>query len=263
MTNWDAIAKANFELPAGADRAALAAELFQALADPDPRIRDGAAYTVLATWIQRRVLAPELAWLGGAAADRFTDPAIQARTFAPLILAWVVQAGAFEEAWADAFERWYPAETDLRGYDEDLGWLHAVAHGADLLGVLGCDQRVQPGRMLELAARRMLAQTGFVWRDQEDDRLGHAMALVLARPDITAEQSTGWLDLVDEKFAAGEPGPVPACVSNTIRTLRMLYLLADRGVRAEPDAAARTLTHRDAVMRRVAGSLAVVTWFAG
>jgi hypothetical protein len=117
--------------------------------------------------------------------------------------------------------------------------------------------------MLELGARRMLADTQFVWRDSEDDRLGYAMALILARPHLTIARSTGWLDLVDQKFATAEPGPVPPYASNTIRTLRMLYLLADRGVRAEEGAHAQQLVHRDEVLMRLAKSLAAVSWFAG
>jgi hypothetical protein len=263
VTDWDQIAAAGFGVPAEADVDTLAADLAKAMADPDPRVRDGNAYAALATWIERGVLDRQLNWLGTAMAARFDDPRIQARTFAALVLAWVIERGAYEEAWARAFADWYPAETDLRGYDSRLGWLHAVAHGADLLGVLGRDPRVRPEWMLELGARRMLADTQYVWRDSEDDRLGYAMALVLARPHLTIAQSTGWLDLIDQKFATAEPGPVPPYASNTIRTLRMLYLLADRGVRAEEGAPAQRLAHRDKVIDQLAKSLAAVSWFAG
>lgn len=65
-------------------------------------------------------------------------------------------------------------------------------------------------------------------------------------------------------FAAGRPGPVPPSVSNTMRTLRVLYLLADRGVRpgwnsGEPIA----LPHRDAVLQALADVLALVAPFTG
>ncbi len=99
-------------------------------------------------------------------------------------------------------------------------------------------------------------------RDQEDDRLGYAIGLTLTRTDLPAVQSTQWLDLIDAKFATGDPGPVPPYASNTIRALRMLYLLADRGVRPEPGAAGWPLLHRDEVLDRLAKSLAMVSWFA-
>jgi Protein of unknown function (DUF2785) len=263
VTDWQQIADAGFGVPAGADIDALSAELSEALADPDPRLRDGTAYAVLRTWIEGGVLDDQLASLGDQMAARFSDPRIQARTFAALVLCWIIERGGFDLAWVRAFADWYPAEDDLRGFDPDLGWLHAVAHGADLLGVLGRDQRVQPEQMLELAARRMLADTDYVWRDAEDDRLGCAIALTLSRPDLTAAQSTGWLGLIDEKFSQGEPGPVPAYASNSMRTLRLLYVLADRGVRADPADQATPLAHADAVMHHLARSLAPVTWFSG
>ncbi|MGW5030708.1 DUF2785 domain-containing protein [Streptomyces nigra] len=35
------------------------------------------------------------------------------------------------ERWCAAFSAWYPQERDTPGWDDSLGWLHAVAHGAD------------------------------------------------------------------------------------------------------------------------------------
>jgi hypothetical protein len=262
-TDWQKIVDADFEPPAGADLGSLTAELSDALADPDPGIRDGTAYAVMATWIERGVLDQRLAGLGDEMAARFRNPRIEARTFAALVLCWIVARGRFDEAWVSAFADWYPAEGDLRGFDAKLGWLHAVAHGADLLGALGLDPHVRPARMLELGARRMLAATDQVWRDGEDDRLGRAMALTLTRPDLIEEESTRWLSLVDARFSRSEPGPMPAEVSNSVRTLRLLYVLADRGVRAEPDAQPVPLAHREHLMERLAASMAPVSWFSG
>jgi hypothetical protein len=263
MTDWQEVADAGFAVPAGADVAELVAELSEALADPDPQLRDGTAYAVLRTWVKRGVLDGQLASLGDQMAARFTDPRIQARTFAALVLCWIIDRGGFDYDWVQAFANWYQAEDDLRGFDPELGWLHAVAHGADLLGLLGRDQRVQPEQMLELAARRMLAETDYVWRDAEDDRLGCAIAVTLSRPQLTVEQSTAWLGLVDEKFSQGEPGPMPPYASNSIRTLRLLYVLADRGVRADPAGQPTPLIHAEPVKRRLAAALAPVTWFSG
>ena len=161
------------------------AELTEALRSPDPVLRDELALTVLADLVP--TLDPGLRQVLGASMEaRFQDPEIQARTLAPLILAELVRHGEFQPSWLAAFEAWYPAETDLRGYDQELGWLHAVAHGADLLGVFGRCAHVDPASMLRLAAERLLAPTGFVLRDQEDDRLGYALALTSTRLELTA-----------------------------------------------------------------------------
>ncbi|MEU9858817.1 DUF2785 domain-containing protein [Streptomyces sp. NPDC047974] len=147
--------------PASADLPALADELAEALRHPDPELRDGAPYVVLRTWIERDVIDRALrARLGAVMAARFDDPEIQARAFAPLVLDMIVARGDFDPAWLAAFRRWYPAETDLRDHDPRLGWLHAVAHGADLLGAFGSHPDVEPGAMLALAAERLVAPTG-------------------------------------------------------------------------------------------------------
>jgi Protein of unknown function (DUF2785) len=77
--------------------------------------------------------------LGDRMTQRLSHTGIRARTFAAMILAWVVLRDARTEelpvecvpGWQATFAAWWREETDLRGWDAQLGWLHAVAHGAD------------------------------------------------------------------------------------------------------------------------------------
>lgn len=177
MTDWHAVKKADYAVPQGRDARPLVEELCRLLASPDPVERDEVGYSVLATWLGRDRLDPDLCRrLGDEMADRLSAEDIWVRSFAALILDALVSYGTFDPAWVQSFERWYADETDLRGNDPDLGWLHAVAHGADLLGTLGLRAEVDPVAMLDLAARRLVAPTDMVWRDGEDVRLGHAIA---------------------------------------------------------------------------------------
>jgi hypothetical protein len=267
MIDWPKAIDGGFPLPAGPARADAVAELSEALRSPDPVLRDEQAFTVASRWIPELDSAARRR-LGDEMAARFADTQIQARTFAALVLAAVVEQGEFDPSWLAAFERWYPSETDLRGHDPELGWLHAVAHGADLLGTFGRSPSVDPVPLLDLAAARLLARTGHVFADSEDDRLGHAIALTLTRAELTEPQSIGWLDPVASAFATAQqgpgPGPAPAEISNTTRTLRVLYLLADRGVRPDwADGDPVALAHRLAVRERLAGVLALVAPFTG
>jgi hypothetical protein len=255
MTAWQQIVESDFRVPPEPSPAVLAAELSLALADPDPAVRDGAAYSVLAAWIGRGVLDAQLTGLGDEAAARFGHPEVQARTFAPLLLAWVIARRGTEAAWVDSFEQWYPAETDLRGHDPELGWLHAVAHGADLLGVLG---ETAPARMLAVASRRLLARTDYIWRDQEDDRLAQAIALTLTRPGLTAGEAVGWLAPVAADWRSAKPGPPLPYASNAMRTLRALYVLVDRGVRTDRESTPVDVPHRPAVLDTIAEILEIV-----
>ena len=262
MTDWRAVLDHDLRLPDGLTPGAAVAELAEALRSPDPVLRDELALTVLAGLVPTLDSESRQA-LGASMAARFLDPEIQARTFAALILAELVADGEFHPSWLSAFEAWYPAEVDLRGYDQELGWLHAVAHGADLLGAFGRCPQVDPASMLALAAARLLAPTDYLLRDQEDDRLGYALALTGSRGELTEAESVGWLDPVAAYFEAGEPGPVPPPASNTMRTLRMLYLLADRGARPPAGGDPLPLAHRDAVKGRLADVLSLASPYAG
>ena len=276
MTDWAAVLADGSALPDG-DLEPVLDELLDALASPDPVLRDERAYPVLVTWIGRGDLDARLADLGDRAAATLRHPEIQARTFAALVLAAAVsrdtaataEAGAEAGAgagvldavavrrWRDAFAGWYAAEADLRGWDERLGWLHAVAHGADALDEFGASPRLERADLLgllELAAGRLTTPTGYLFAHQEDDRLAYALTRLLARPELTEADAVGWLDGIRRFLEAGTPGPVPAEASNTIRTLRCLYVMVDRGVRG--DTVLRP-PHRAPVLAALGGTLAV------
>lgn len=260
MTEWQKIIDDGYAVPEGRALSGLVAELSEALRSPDPVVRDAHGYGVLATWIGRGVLdAGRLTELGDEMAARFADPEIQARTFAPLILDAIVSAGVFSASWVEAFAGWYVAEEDLRGLDPKLGWLHAVAHGADLLGAFGRRPEVAPGDMLALAVRRMTAPTEHVWDAMEDDRLAHAMALTLTRPGGGVD----WLSGVAALFRDRDRSRIAPNVANSLRTLRVLYLFADRGVRTGSRDTPVALPDRDALREAIAETASSVAPLAG
>lgn len=256
MTDWEQIRATGFVFPESESVADLLSELVEMLASPDPAIRDETAFAAVATWVDDGVVPDDqLRPLGALMAGRLQADEVYARSFAALVLDVIVSTrGVCEPGWVDAFERWYPGEPDVRGHDVSLGWLHAVAHGADLLGSLGLRSDVAPRRMLDLAATRMLAPTDDVWRDQQDDRLAYAIGKVFTRGDLTEQDAREWLDPVRTVLASGEPGPVPAAVSNTLHTLRMTYLVVSRGVRLGPDVVV-AVPHHATVLNEIADVL--------
>lgn len=228
------------------------------LASPDPVVRDERAYAGLSTLVRAGDLVPtDRAWLAAALLDRLDHERIEARTFAPLVLAALVQAGDFDQAWVPAVATWYVGEKDLRGYDPERGWLHAVAHGADFFGACGATGQGDPRALLDALTRRLVAPTTSVWRDQEDDRVAHALTLALSHPGLEQPTATEWLDHVRRLFATGSPGPVPPEASNTMRTLRSLHVaLGEQPLhRGEPV----TVAHSDLVREEIATVLHEVT----
>ncbi|MFB7918852.1 hypothetical protein [Streptomyces sp. NPDC056061] len=64
------------------------------------------------------------------------------------------------------------------------------------------------------------------------------------------------MDPIADRFGADRIStPVPAHISNCLRTLRLLYILADRGVRPTGELPAEPLHHRDAVKSGIAAVL--------
>ena len=243
---WPAIVASGFAVPADRVLPELVGELTDALCSPDPALRDEHAYPILAAWILAGHLDDGLAALGDRMIGLLAHPEIQARTFAALILAVLVHRDTDSEVlatetvlrWRDGFAGWWVCETDLRGWDDELGWLHAVAHGADVVGELGLSPRLDGdglSGLLDLAVSRLLAPADQVFGHQEDDRVALAMATVLARHEVSVAVATGWLGEVRRYFGERRPGPVPAPAANTMRTLRSLYVMTDRGFRPDPE----------------------------
>jgi hypothetical protein len=275
VTDWAAVQADDFAVPADRSMADLVDELSAMLADPDPWVRDDTAYPILALWTARGVLDGRLAALGDRMAERLRHDEIQARTFAAMILAWVVLrdartgelAAGSVPRWLSMFAAWWRGEADLRGWDDRLGWLHAVAHGADTLRAFGRSPRLGAAHLsdlLDLAVDRLRHDGGYLFAEGEDDRIAYALASVLTRAELSAADATAWLDRVHAAIEAGEPGPAPAWASNTLRTLGSLYVFAEQGVRwYDPDTgalgAAVPLPHSAAVRQRVTDVLRL-TW---
>jgi uncharacterized protein DUF2785 len=237
VTNWAEILERNHEPPDELDAAV--AELVTMLAAPDPAVRDDQAYGVLASWIKHGVLDERLTPIGDEMAERLHHPQVQARTFAPLILAAAVERDTEADVltnvavrrWWRAFADWWPVERDTRGWDERLGWLHAVAHGADLAGALGASRRMTQTDLHELlivVGQRVVAPSPYRYEQMEEDRIARALARILARPQLTADAALAWLSSMDSLFATGGPGPVPIPVANTLAVLRAAYVMIDR-----------------------------------
>lgn len=276
MTHWtpqveQAVLEQDFAVPEGADLAGLVDDLWVWLGSADPRERDEVAYSVLATWIERGLLDDRLRALGERAAGDLSAPEIQRRTFATLILAEVVGRAAEVRAvsaeqvrtWLNTWAAWYIAETDLRSWDPELGWLHAVAHGADTAGAfgkhpapVGDDLRFLLGTLTERLRRvdQTLVQG-------EDDRLALAAYRILCRPELGVPDLRAWLDALSPIWTELTPGPIPPNARLAVHTLRALDLFLTLGVREGETV--RFPAERDAMQTEMRRSLATVYPFYG
>jgi hypothetical protein len=113
--------------------------------------------------------------------------------------------------------------------------------------------------MLRLGIGRLLTPTSYVLRDMEDDRLGYALAATLTRADLTEADATEWLDPALRAFANPPVEGITPEVTNTIRTLRALYLLVDHGLRLPGAQDLVGIPHRDQVKTKITEVIRMVT----
>ena len=255
---WQDLLDAKGALPAGYDLHALTDELLSYLGSPDPHLRDGVAYPLLAQWISKghysqdelRAMTTRLsANLKVGLGEQGTE-SVFLRAFSALMLAELIhqesKRSIFEFAEADvravleATLAYLPEERDLRGYIPGLGWVHAVAHASDLLWVLANSRYLGAAdleRVLDAIASKVAPPVEHIYLFNEDARMARAVMGVLRRNLVSLSFLSGWLDRLArpegraisiEAFFVGEPPAIASQVNvcllhNTRQFLRSLY----------------------------------------
>ena len=201
---------AKFEVADDAQRQAMALGLLGCMADPDPALREGAAFPALASWLRADKLDPATLRsmrVSQLAALKQPDAAGFSQAFAVLVLAELVRADRIKPAMSSA-ERgeilqegtaYLSALRDYRGYDAKQGWRHAVAHAADLMRELarhpGLSKQDQQQVLAAVATQLNSAgrqEPPHFYHFFEGDRLGVPVYYLAARGDISAAEWEAW-----------------------------------------------------------------------
>lgn len=210
---WRSIVEHEYAVPADQSLPDLTRELTGLLGSPDPESRDEFAYSILAAWIyQKRAIEPAAlrplmaALLANLTADiggTGTD-AVLRRSFSALMLSVVAardNAAPFltEAEYRDLVDRalaYLGAERDVRGYDEEKGWIHSAAHTADLLKFLGRNRYLRPADQVRVldAISAKLRGAPVVFTHGEDERLARAILSLVARTDFNPAEFGAWVE---------------------------------------------------------------------
>jgi hypothetical protein len=209
---WQGLVKNTFAVPSDVPLQVLLGELNVMLSSPDPEVRDDIAYAVLANWIYRQRIVPidERLWLlriwedqlRAGVGERETDTVLH-RSFSALAIGLLVildnEAPYLDRA---TFVRTLQStltyvrdERDVRGFDSRLGWLHSVAHTADVLKFLTRSRHLQPAEQAQVltAIADKLTAVDAPLVHGEDERMARAVLSIAARADFDEEAFAAWL----------------------------------------------------------------------
>lgn len=253
-SDWERVVADGFRVPQDAALDELTTELVVMLGDPDPRVRDDLAYSVLSAWVTEGVYDDLLAGLGDGLTigmrtglgDDGADSVLR-RSFSAVVLAAVIARDNVTHGlhpsvvltWADRFVAWFLGERDLRGWVPGRGWAHAGAHGADLFGALTASRYLGVDEltvMLDVLGERLIAPTHHLFAADEPDRLAFAAMSLIHRDLVSVDTLEGWLDRIAVVLAAPPSSGVPEPTerSNTLNFVRALHLQLLLGVRGTP-----------------------------
>lgn len=180
----------DFTVPSGMNPFEFALSIRLNLQSPDPELRDKLTYSILCQLLMRNQLSAlqidellklSVGDLQYGLGEVGTD-SVFARSFSVLIVAAILildgknpslSIAAVEYA-TNAVIEYAVREQDHRGYVQNKGWAHSVAHAADALGACALHPHVTLDQRLQiLEAIRHLTSVEYPLSFEEDDRLAY------------------------------------------------------------------------------------------
>ncbi|MGE0145693.1 MAG: DUF2785 domain-containing protein [Planctomycetota bacterium] len=250
---WRGWLRPDAQRPAPTEVTALVGELDEMLTSPDPVQRDEIAFSLLARWIyrdrcveladRRRLLARWQARLGERIENADAD-AVAARSFAALSLSLLVALDN-EAPFLDAEEfaslhaaatRYLRDEPDVRGLTESHGWLHSVAHTADLLKFLLRSRHLTADQQVDVlnAIGAKLQSVDVPLAHGEPERIARAVIALLLREDLARPPARSWLASLRAPLR-GEPTAAQLIRQhNQTALLAQIHLLLSAETRDDP-----------------------------
>lgn len=255
-TFWQSIADNDYAVPAGYSLEVLTTELLTQLGSTEQALREELVYPILDAWISRGYysvddlnnMAIQLSSnLTNGLGEQGTDTVLL-RSYSLLTLTSIVyedgrqrwlENGLVMQLFEDALAH-LAAEKDLRGYDNEQGWLHAIAHSADYLFAFALHPLIEARdleRVMDAVAAKVSEPVAHVYLYSEEERLTRTVMGVLQRDMLPLAFFVGWLQrlihpqgrtALNANFESGElmkivRSETETCVRHNIKQL--LYSL--------------------------------------
>ena len=191
--------------------------LWENIGNPNPEIRDDLVFNLFGQFIFEQLITKEqLRWL--IEKINVTNPleyrieengsATTYRSFSALVMRMILkvdgdQTGGYDSClitservtWMQNGIRDLTREQDRTGYDEKLGWVHAFAHGADLLGTIishpNCTQEYVVEVLEVISDIIQKSKQPFI--DEEEKRLGLAIFFGIESGNLSQKLLCEWI----------------------------------------------------------------------
>ena len=203
---WQPVRERAAEEPLPANELAL--PLTSCLGSPNPELRDRIGYELLTYWLRSDQVADEtrralLAELSQKLHDSAEEASL-ARSFSALILSEVMRSDAQSPFMTegerarllDDARRALERESDYRGLVPEIGWVHPVAHLADVLWrvALHPHSGAVEARVILDALARKAAPSETAYAFNESDRMARVVVVIVRRSLLDTTELTEWLD---------------------------------------------------------------------
>ena len=195
--------------------------LLKHLGDPSPEIRDDLVFISLARGIQEELftekqfhfIAKEILSDGGLEKeiDKIGLPTLE-RSFRALIYANILSADGNEQSlfykglnsdirniMLDQGLHYLSKEKDTTGFSSQYGWVHAFAHGADLLTEVVCHPEFPKNRVHEGIdiLDQLFKRISIRFTNDEDWRLARVLYEPILQGKLEQEQVASWIKSID------------------------------------------------------------------
>ncbi|GJM12754.1 MAG: hypothetical protein DHS20C12_11570 [Pseudohongiella sp.] len=183
-------------------------DLLACLSSPNSELRDSIAYEMLTYWLRNEALSEEsrisvLQLLSLNLSKRGVSNSLE-RSFSALVLSELLRSDNLDAFMSDALRSELlvevvdalDEESDYRGLVQGLGWIHPIAHMADVLwrfslhGELTAEQT----RLVLQAVRSKAGTRQAAYAFNEGDRLARPVAVIVARQALPDTELIQWLD---------------------------------------------------------------------
>lgn len=220
---------AKWQVADGTQRQALALQAVACLSSPDPVERDELAFESLQAWLRADQLdSATVQTLRSRLTAQLTAPDPQgfSRPFAALVLADVARMDRIKP-YLSAEQRgelvgaatgYLRNVRDYRGFDEEEGWRHGVAHAADIMLQLSLNPalgRAEHEQILSAIASQVAPAGEHFYRYGEGERLMAPVFYLSRAKTMTCADWDGWFARLAAPPAPGTAGTRQAALART------------------------------------------------